>query len=99
MTIRLTVAAGIGAFVDRHRGRGHAGVADRVLRAAGTAYVTLVRNTPLTLIVFFCVGLLRLALGIRLGPQDSRSMCRLSAGAFWSWRSLSAFWLRHCAAA
>ena len=54
MTIKLTVASAVGALV-----LGTVIAVMRVspvgvLRAVGTAYVTLVRNTPLTLIVFFC---------------------------------------------
>jgi glutamate transport system permease protein len=43
----------------------------RVLQAAGTAYVTLVRNTPLTLIVFFCAFGFYITLQYRIGAQDS----------------------------
>jgi glutamate transport system permease protein len=43
----------------------------KVLRAAGVTYVTLVRNTPLTLIVFFCAFGLYITLQYRLGPQNS----------------------------
>ena len=42
-----------------------------VLRAFGTAYVTLVRNTPLTLIVFFCAFGFYITLQYRIGAQDS----------------------------
>ena len=42
-----------------------------VFRSAGTAYVTLVRNTPLTLIVFFCAFGFYITLQYRLGAQNS----------------------------
>jgi len=42
-----------------------------VLRAFGTAYVTLVRNTPLTLIVFFCAFGLLNTLGVSLATLGS----------------------------
>ena len=42
-----------------------------VLRAFGTAYVTLIRNTPLTLIVFFCAFGFYITLQYRIGAQDS----------------------------
>ena len=42
-----------------------------VLRAFGTAYVTLVRNTPLTLIVFFCAFGLLNTLGVSLATPGS----------------------------
>jgi glutamate transport system permease protein len=71
MTIKLTVIAAIGALfigtlvaVCRVAPVG-------VMRAFGTAYVTVVRNTPLTLIVFFCVAALYVQMGLRLAPDDS----------------------------
>ena len=42
-----------------------------VFRSAGTAYVTLVRNTPLTLIVFFCAFGFYITLQYRIGAQNS----------------------------
>ncbi len=71
MTIKLTVAAAIGALLIGTVVAVMRVSPIRVLRAAGTAYVTLVRNTPLTLIVFFCAFGLYITLGYRLGPQDS----------------------------
>ena len=71
MTIRLTVASALGALlvgtviaVMRVSPVG-------VLRAFGTAYVTLIRNTPLTLIVFFCAFGFYITLQYRIGAQDS----------------------------
>jgi glutamate transport system permease protein len=43
----------------------------RVFQAFGTAYVTLIRNTPLTLLVFFCAFGLAITLQINLAPSDS----------------------------
>jgi len=42
-----------------------------VLRAFGTSYVNLVRNTPLTLIVFFCAFGIATTLQVSLAPGDS----------------------------
>src|SRR5215210_5050775 len=71
MTIKLTVAAAIGALLIGTVVAIMRVSPINVLRAAGTAYVTLVRNTPLTLIVFFCAFGLYITLGYRLGPEDS----------------------------
>jgi glutamate transport system permease protein len=71
MTIQLTVVSALGALllgtlvaVMRVSPVG-------VLRAFGTAYVTLIRNTPLTLIVFFCAFGFYITLQYRIGAQDS----------------------------
>ena len=59
MTIKLALAGAVGSLII-----GTVIAVLRVspvgvLRGAATAYVTLIRNTPLTLIVFFCAfGLL-----------------------------------------
>ncbi len=42
-----------------------------VLRGFGTAYVTLIRNTPLTLIVFFCLFGIGDTLGVNLADPSS----------------------------
>ena len=70
MTIKLTVASAIGALV-----LGTVIAVMRVspvgvLRTFGTAYVTLVRNTPLTLIVFFCAFGFYITLQYRIGAQE-----------------------------
>ena len=71
MTIKLTVlsAAGalaIGTFIAVLR------VSPvTVLRGFGVSYVTAVRNTPLTLVVFFCAFGLYNTMGIRLAPDTS----------------------------
>jgi glutamate transport system permease protein len=71
MTIKLTVASALGALVLGTVVAVMRVSPVRVLRAAGTAYVTLVRNTPLTLIVFFCAFGFYITLQNRIGAQDS----------------------------
>ena len=71
MTIQLTVMSAVGALL-----LGTVVAVMRVspvgvLRAFGTAYVTLIRNTPLTLIVFFCAFGFYITLQYRIGAQDS----------------------------
>ncbi|HEV2929290.1 MAG TPA: amino acid ABC transporter permease [Propionibacteriaceae bacterium] len=71
MTIKLTVASALGALVLGTVVAVMRVSPVRVLRAAGTAYVTLVRNTPLTLIVFFCAFGFYITLQYRIGAQNS----------------------------
>ncbi len=71
MTIKLTVAAAVGALILGTLVAVMRVSPVTVLRAFGTAYVTLVRNTPLTLIVFFCAFGLYITLQYRLGAQNS----------------------------
>ncbi len=71
MTIKLTIVSAVGALL-----LGTVVAVMRVspvgvLRACGTAYVTLIRNTPLTLIVFFCAFGFYITLQYRIGAQDS----------------------------
>jgi len=71
LTIKLTVLSALGAlligtFVAVMRVSPIA-----VLRNFGIAYVTVVRNTPLTLIVFFCAFGLYNNLGLRLASDIS----------------------------
>lgn len=71
MTIKLTLASAVGSLVI-----GTAIAILRVspvsvLRTAGAGYVTLIRNTPLTLIVFFCAFGLLQVMGISLASPDS----------------------------
>ena len=68
MTIKLTVLSALGALVLGTVIAVMRVSPVRVLRAAGTAYVTLVRNTPLTLIVFFCAFGFYITLQYRIGP-------------------------------
>ena len=71
MTIKLTVASAAGALVIGTVIAVMRVSPVRVLRAAGTAYVTLVRNTPLTLIVFYCAFGFYITLQYRIGAQNS----------------------------
>ena len=71
MTIKLTVVSALGALVVGTVVAVMRVSPVRVLRAFGTAYVTLVRNTPLTLIVFFCAFGFYITLQYRIGAQDS----------------------------
>lgn len=71
VTIQLTVYAGVGALI-----LGTTLAAMRlspvpVLRGLGTAYVNVVRNTPLTLIIVFCSLGLSQTLGITLADRQS----------------------------
>lgn len=71
MTVKLTFFSALGALVI-----GTVIAVCRVspigvLQGFATAYVTLIRNTPLTLIVFFCAFGLLNTLNINLAPVDS----------------------------
>src|SRR4029434_3017704 len=71
MTIKLTVAAAIGALLIGTIVAIMRVSPVAVFRSAGTAFVTLVRNTPLTLIVFFCAFGFYITLQYRIGAQNS----------------------------
>jgi glutamate transport system permease protein len=71
MTIKLAVLSAVGALLVGTVIAVMRVSPVRVLRAAGTAYVTLVRNTPLTLIVFFCAFGLYITLQYRIGAPNS----------------------------
>ena len=71
MTIKLTVASALGALILGTVVAVMRVSPIRVLQATGTAYVTLIRNTPLTLIVFFCAFGFYITLQYRIGAQDS----------------------------
>jgi len=71
MTIKLTVAGAIGSLIIGTIVAVLRVSPVGVLRSAGTAYVTLIRNTPLTLIVFFCAFGLLQVLGLYLAPPNS----------------------------
>ena len=71
LTIKLAVASAVGALLI-----GTVVAVLRVspvgvLRGFGTAYVTVVRNTPLTLVVFFFAFGLYNNLGVRLAPDNN----------------------------
>ncbi|OYO02759.1 amino acid ABC transporter permease [Enemella evansiae] len=79
MTLILTVCSAVGALLI--------GTVVAILRVSpvgalrffGTAYVTLVRNTPLTLIVVFCgFGFLAL-MGVRLLPESASVIAQNAA--------------------
>ena len=74
MTIKLTVFAALGSLVIGTFVAVLRVSPIQVLRSFGTAYVTLVRNTPLTLIVFFCAFGLYNNLGIRLAAESATSL-------------------------
>ncbi|MGO1165424.1 MAG: amino acid ABC transporter permease [Janibacter sp.] len=71
LTLWLTLASAVGALVI--------GIVVAVMRVspvpvlrwAGAAYVTLIRNTPLTLIVVFCLLGLRYGMGIGLADESA----------------------------
>jgi glutamate transport system permease protein len=71
MTIKLAIASAVGSLII-----GTVVAVLRVspvgvLRRAATAYVTLIRNTPLTLIVFFCAFGLLQVLDVNLADPKS----------------------------
>ena len=67
MTIKLTVVGAIGSLILGTIIAIFRVSPVPVLRAIGTAYVTVIRNTPLTLIVFICSVALFGTLGLSLG--------------------------------
>ncbi|HYP43710.1 MAG TPA: amino acid ABC transporter permease [Propionibacteriaceae bacterium] len=71
MTIKLTALSAVGALVIGSVVAVMRVSPISVLRSFGTAYVTVIRNTPLTLIVFFCAFGLYNNLGIRLASDTS----------------------------
>lgn len=71
MTIQLTLLSAIGSLVIGTLVAVCRVAPVGVLRTFGTAYVTIVRNTPLTLIVFFCASALFVQMRINLAPADS----------------------------
>ncbi|MFI6866911.1 amino acid ABC transporter permease [Nocardia sp. NPDC050406] len=73
VTIKLTVLSGIGALILGTIVAGMRVAPVPIARWVGTAYVTIFRNTPLTLIMVFCSLGLYSQLGIKLageGPND-----------------------------
>jgi len=71
MTIRLTFFSAIGALVIGTVLAIMRVSPVAVLRRLGAVYVNVVRNTPLTLIVFFSLAGLRFVLELSLAPSDS----------------------------
>ena len=80
MTIKLTLGGAIGSLIIGTVIAVFRVSPVPVLRAAGTAYVTLIRNTPLTLIVFFC--LFGLANTLQISLADPNSPTSLADNAF-----------------
>jgi len=74
MTIKLTLLSAVGALLIGTLVAVMRVSPVQVLRSFGTAYVTVVRNTPLTLIVFFCAFGLYNNLGIRLAADSPTSL-------------------------
>ncbi|MCB8911949.1 amino acid ABC transporter permease [Rhodococcus rhodochrous] len=70
-TIQLTVISAIGALILGTILAGMRVSPVPVARAVGTAYVTIFRNTPLTLIIIFCLFGLSQTLGIKLASESS----------------------------
>ncbi|MBW1600856.1 amino acid ABC transporter permease [Streptomyces sp. JJ66] len=70
VTVQLTVFSGIGALVWGTILAGMRVSPVPVMRAFGTGYVNVVRNTPLTLIIVFCSLGLNQTLGIALLGED-----------------------------
>ncbi|HEY5852929.1 MAG TPA: amino acid ABC transporter permease [Aldersonia sp.] len=71
MTIKLTVASAICALILGTILAGMRVSPVPVMRWVGTAYVTVFRNTPLTLIIIFCLFVLSQTLGIDLVNPSS----------------------------
>lgn len=71
MTIKLTVLSAIGALAIGTVIAVLRVSPIAVLRSFGTSYVNIIRNTPLTLIVFFCAFGISNTLGITLAAEDS----------------------------
>lgn len=70
-TIQLTVVSAIGALILGTILAGMRVSPIPVARALGAAYVTIFRNTPLTLIIIFCLFGLSQTLGVKLAPESS----------------------------
>lgn len=71
MTIKLTAVSAVGALVLGTLVAVCRVSPVAVMRGIGTAYVTVVRNTPLTLIVLFCATGLYAQMGMRLAADAS----------------------------
>ncbi len=70
-TIQLTALSAIGALVIGTVLAGMRVSPVPVARWLGAAYVTIFRNTPLTLIIIFCSFGLYQTMGVHLAPEDS----------------------------
>ena len=70
-TIQLTALSAVGALVLGTILAGMRVSPIPVARAIGAAYVTIFRNTPLTLLIIFCLFGLSQTLGVSLASQSS----------------------------
>lgn len=70
-TIQLTVVSAIGSLILGTILAGMRVSPIPVARAIGAAYVTIFRNTPLTLIIIFCLFGLSQTLGLKLASESS----------------------------
>ncbi len=73
MTIQLTLLSALGSLVIGTFVAVMRVSPVRIFQWAGAAYVNLVRNTPLTLIVFFCFFCLYQLIGWHISPMSARS--------------------------
>ena len=71
VTIKLTVVSAICALILGTILAAMRVAPVPVMRGVGTAYVTIFRNTPLTLIIIFCLFVLSQTLGINLANPSS----------------------------
>jgi glutamate transport system permease protein len=71
LTIKLTAASAILALIIGTILAGMRVSPVPVARWLGAAYVTVFRNTPLTLIIIFCLFVLSQTLHVNLAPEDS----------------------------
>ncbi|HEU4347351.1 MAG TPA: amino acid ABC transporter permease [Actinoplanes sp.] len=76
LTIKLAVVSGIGSLLVGTMLAAMRVSPVPVLRSAGGTYVTLMRNTPLTLVIFFCA----FGLGANLGLEFSDT---ITTNIFW----------------
>nr|WSZ98852.1 amino acid ABC transporter permease [Streptomyces sp. NBC_00857] len=74
VTVQLTLYSAVGSLIWGTLLAGMRVSPVPLMRAFGTAYVNLVRNTPLTVIIVACSLGLQQTLGVTLGGQDFESM-------------------------
>ncbi|GHD50231.1 amino acid ABC transporter permease [Streptomyces galbus] len=70
MTVKLTVLSAVGSLVWGTLLASMRVSPVPLMRGFGTAYVNLVRNTPLTVIILFCSAGLADQFGVTLGSED-----------------------------
>ncbi|MFJ1748602.1 amino acid ABC transporter permease [Streptomyces sp. NPDC088116] len=74
VTVQLTLYSAVGSLIWGTLLAGMRVSPVPLMRAFGTAYVNLVRNTPLTVIIVACSLGLQQTLGVTLGGQNFESM-------------------------